>query len=206
MNLHQRATLAVSVVVACPTLAHAHHPMGKATPSNLFEGLASGIGHPVIGIDHLLFVLAVGVACYAFKRGAGSVLAFLAATLAGTTAHLYQANVPYAEAWVAVTLVVAGVLLLTASPLLKSGAAAAFFALAGLAHGYAYGEAIVGAEPTPLAAYLIGFTIVQLAIVIAGFVVARTLDRRRPALRAPRAFGGALSVAGAAFLVLALAG
>jgi urease accessory protein len=104
-----------------------------------------------------------------------------------------------------VTLVAAGVLLLRASPLLKSGAAAGFFAIAGLVHGYAYGEAIVGAEPTPLAAYLAGYTVVQVAIVFAGFGLARVLDTRRPALGAARAFGGALSIVGAAFLVLSLA-
>src|SRR5688500_3875125 len=129
MNVHQRAFIATPVAAGLPSLAHAHHGMDNATPSTLYEGLVSGLAHPVIGLDHLFFVFAVGVACYFFRRGAGSVAAFLAATLAGTIVHLYQATVPYADAWVAVTVVVAGVLLWRASPLLKSGAAAAFFAI-----------------------------------------------------------------------------
>ena len=31
-------------------LAHAHHPMGGATPETFTQGLLSGFGHPIIGI------------------------------------------------------------------------------------------------------------------------------------------------------------
>ncbi|NES66951.1 MAG: urease accessory protein UreJ, partial [Okeania sp. SIO2D1] len=41
-----------------------------------------------------------------------------------------------------------------------------FAAIAGIFHGYAYGEAIIGAEMTPLFAYLLGFTVVQLLIAL----------------------------------------
>ncbi|WRH65888.1 MAG: HupE/UreJ family protein [Planktothrix sp. GU0601_MAG3] len=36
--------------------------------------------------------------------------------------------------------------------------------VAGLFHGYAYGESIMGAEMTPLISYLAGFTVIQLTI------------------------------------------
>ena len=201
-NVYPRNAIAFSVL-AVPAVAHAHHAMDNATPATLYEGLLSGLAHPVIGLDHLVFVLALGAACYCLRVGGGSVAAFLVATLAGTAAHLQQASVPFAEAWVAATLLIAAVFLLRRSAPMQRGVAAGFFALAGLVHGYAYGEAIVGAEATPLAAYLAGFTLVQLAIVAAGYALARALDRRR--LAPARAFGGALSVAGAAFLALALA-
>jgi urease accessory protein len=42
-------------------------------------------------------------------------------------------------------------------------------AASGLFHGHAYGEAIFGAETTALTAYLVGFTIIQLAISGAAF-------------------------------------
>jgi urease accessory protein len=71
-------------------------------------------------------------------------------------------------------------------------------------HGYAYGESIVGAEPTPLVAYLAGFTLIQLAIVLAAFAAARYVDRGRPSFQTAGAVGGALSVAGVAFLALSL--
>jgi urease accessory protein len=37
---------------------------------------------------------------------------------------------------------------------------------AGLFHGWAYGATIIGAEPTPILAYLAGFGLVQMAIAI----------------------------------------
>lgn len=198
----QRTRLATLLLLATPTLAHAHHAMGGKTPSTLFEGLVSGFAHPVIGLDHLLFVLAIGAACYAFRRGPGTAVAFVAATIVGTGLHLERATIPFAEAWVAGSLIVAGIALLRARPRLAGAAAGAFIALAGVFHGYAYGESIVGAEATPLAGYLVGFTLIQLAIAYGGYALARVLDRRSIDVR--RAFGGALSLTGAIFLALAL--
>ncbi|HEX2827669.1 MAG TPA: HupE/UreJ family protein [Burkholderiales bacterium] len=205
MDLRNRWALASSAALAFPTLAHAHHAMGGTTPSNFFEGFVSGLAHPVIGIDHLLFVLAVGAACYAFRLGAGTVAAFLGCALAGTLAHYYRLTVPYAEAWVAASLIVAGALLLLASRRRMSAWLPAFFALAGLAHGYAYGESIVGAEATPLFAYLAGFTLVQIAIALTAYSIARALDRSRPLL-ANHALGGVLSLAGVVLLALSFTG
>ena len=198
-----RAAAASIALLAVPAVAHAHHAMDNATPSTLYEGFVSGLAHPVIGLDHLVFVLALGAACYCLRAGAAAVVGFLVATLLGTAAHLRLLDVPFAEAWVAASLLAAAVLLLLGSSMMKSGVVAGFFALAGVVHGYAYGEAIIGAEATPLAAYLAGFTLIQLALVGGGYVLARALDRRE--LRPARAFGGALSVAGAVFLTLALA-
>jgi urease accessory protein len=202
--MRTRHYAALIVSAALPVLAHAHHPMGGATPATAVEGLLSGFGHPVIGLDHLLFVLAIGAACYYFGQRAGAVATFLLATIVGTVLHLWQAAVPYPDAWVAVTLVLFGVLLLNTGPVLRSRAAVGLFALAGIAHGYAYGEAIVGAEQTPLFAYLAGLTAVQVLVVLAGYGLARFIDRKRPHLRSARAIGGTLSVAGAAFLLMSL--
>src|SRR5207249_12167708 len=55
-------TALVAVLFLFTTSAFAHHVMGGATPSTLVEGLLSGIAHPVIGPDHLAFLLAIGIA------------------------------------------------------------------------------------------------------------------------------------------------
>jgi len=204
MRIRQFAALVIST--ALPVLAHAHHPSGGATPATALDGLLSGFGHPVIGLDHLLFVLAIGAACYYFGQRAGAVAAFLLAALGGTVLHLWKTTLTYPDAWVAVTLIGLGVLLINASPVLRSKTAIGLLALAGLAHGYAYGEAIVGAEPTPIFAYLIGLTAVQGAVVLAGYALARMADHRRPNLQTARVIGGTLSVAGLAFLVVSLSG
>jgi urease accessory protein len=188
--------------LALPLTAFAHHAMDKATPASLFEGLVSGLAHPVVGLDHLLFVLAMGAACFYFGRTALTVFTFIAATLAGTAIHLYVGALPYQELWVACSLLVLGVLLFRGHGFLRSKAALELFALFGIVHGYAYGEAIVGAETTPLLAYLTGFALVQFAIAFAGFQIARYAQRT--AGSRPAAVGGALSAAGAVFLTLSL--
>jgi len=47
------------LVFANPTSAH--HTMGGGMPSNFFEGFMSGLAHPVIGVDHLAFIVALGL-------------------------------------------------------------------------------------------------------------------------------------------------
>lgn len=55
----------------------------------------------------------------------------------------------------------------------------AVLVVVGLLHGYAYSESLVGAEPTPLIAYLLGLLLVQLALgALALFVT--TAQRRAP--------------------------
>jgi urease accessory protein len=200
---HYPAMVMTSCAAMLPALAQAHHAMDNALPSTGLQGLLSGLAHPVIGLDHFLFVLAVGATCYYFGQRAGAIAGFLAAALAGTVLHLYSATLPYAEVWVALSLVILGVLLVLAAPVLRSKGMPAFFALAGIAHGYAYGEAIVGAEQTPLFAYLAGYTLVQVLVVFAGYALARYVAQKRPSAPALQAIGGALSIAGVAFLLLA---
>ncbi|MEM9273909.1 MAG: HupE/UreJ family protein [Cyanobacteria bacterium P01_F01_bin.143] len=50
--------------------AQAHHPLGGGTPANFIEGLLSGFGHPIIGLDYFAFVIAFGlIAVLTAKRG-----------------------------------------------------------------------------------------------------------------------------------------
>jgi urease accessory protein len=186
--------------LAAPLSANAHHAMDSALPGNLLQGFVSGLAHPVIGLDHLLFVIAVGAACYYFGRRTGPVAVFVGGALTGTGLHLYGATLVFAEVWAALSLIALGLLFFAGGALLKRHAGLVFFGLAGAAHGYAYGESIVGAEATPLIAYLAGFTLVQLAVIVAAFAAARYLDRIKPSFRGAHALGGILSIAGAAFL------
>ena len=69
-------------------------------------------------------------------------------------------------------------------------------------HGYAYGEAIVGAQPTPLVAYLVGFTLVQGLIAIAASALCQRIvsQRRRFGLLLIRLVGCVICGVGAALL------
>jgi urease accessory protein len=165
-------TAAIVAVTLAATPALAHHPMGGRVPANLFEGLMSGIAHPVISVDHLVMVVAIGLLAAMKRQGWWMPIAFVLTAILGTGLHLQSVSLPEAELWVAVSVLVLGGLMLWQKRL-NLATIVAFGGLAGLAHGYAYGEAIIGAETTPLVAYLMGFTAVQLAITLGAMQAAK---------------------------------
>jgi len=166
------------------------------------QGLLSGLGHPIIGPDHLAFVLAVGLIAAFFTRGYALALVFVGATLVGCLVHLAALDLPAVGPLVSASVIAAGALLALRRSIGQRGFAG-LVGIAGVFHGYAYGESIVGAEPTPLAAYLIGFAVVQSAIALGTFAGARLLLAKAGPLAIPalRTAGGAIALAGAVFFV-----
>ena len=70
--------VAVQLLISAP--AWAHHPLGGRLPANFWEGIISGFGHPVIGFDHLAFVIASGLIALKITGGVLIPLAFVIAT------------------------------------------------------------------------------------------------------------------------------
>ena len=145
--------------------AIAHHPMGAKMPANLWEGLLSGMGHPIIGIDHLSFVVGVGLIAAGMSNRISILASFIATAILGTVIHILSIDLPLAEIAIAISVVVLGAMLALKQKL-NTPLLIIFAAIAGIFHGYAYGEAIIGAEMTPLLAYLMGFTVIQLFIAL----------------------------------------
>lgn len=202
-----RGTLALSsgLLLIASTPALAHHVMGGMTPQTFSQGLLSGLAHPVIGLDHFAF-LVVAILLTSALKGATRFLvplAFIGATVAGTVLHLGEASIPMPEMLVALSVVIGGVLALTRR---YPGAFAlsTIFGVFGILHGYAYGESIVGAEPTPLLAYLAGFAAIQYALIIAGVLGLGKLASRseQASLIAARIGSTAAMLTGGVFLVL----
>ena len=163
------------------------------------QGLFSGIGHPVVGPDHLVFTLVVGVLATRFKPGWVIPSAFLVAALAGTGLHLMAFDLPAPEFMISLSVLIFGVLAVYGNRL-NIAVVAMLAAIAGSFHGYAYGEAVVGAEMTPLLSYLIGFTAVQGAIAASAFwVIQRGINPGQLAQRL-RYVGLVVCGAGGAFL------
>ena len=140
--------------------------MGDSSQLTGWTGLISGIGHPLLGPDHLLFLLAI--AFIGLKRPVGWILPMLAIGLGGSLISQFiplpDAVAPWAEALVSLSLVVEGLIALSVAP------AAWLLPLFGL-HGFLLGSTIVGAEPTPLLTYFFGLLIGQavlLALVCSG--------------------------------------
>src|SRR5262249_8336331 len=189
--------LAIAGLVLTAGNASAHHMMGGRTPSTFAEGFLSGLGHPVIGADHLAFLVGLGIAVGVGGLSLFSPLLFLIAMACGVAAHVAAVNIPCAELIVALSVLAAGGLLATG----RSVHLAWWMALlvvAGFFHGYAYGESIFGAESTPLAAYLAGLVVVQAILTVGVALVTRTLWQSK---LGPRLAGAAIGGVGFAVLV-----
>ena len=190
---------ATVLLTALPALAH--HPMGGTTPQTFIHGLLSGIGHPIIGIDHLAFVAAIGLAAAFTQARAMLPLAFAGATVAGCGLIVAGITLPMTEVVITASVVLLGGLAMLGRTL-PITMFAALIAVAGLFHGWAYGEAIVGAEPTPLLAYLLGFAITQFAIAAAvAWAVSSLWRATEPSALRPRLAGALVAGIGVALLV-----
>jgi urease accessory protein len=189
------------------TPAFAHHAMGGELPRTAWHGLFSGLGHPIIGVDHLAFVLGVGLMAYLAGRVVLMPLLFAAATVLGCVLHVQGYTLPLSEMAIAFTVAVAAAVAVWRARL-PAALLAPLLVLAGAFHGYAYGESIVGAEPAPLAAYLAGFGLIQGCLAVGTAVALRVAARRNYVSEAVvlRTAGGAIALAAAFAFVGVVAG
>lgn len=198
----------VLLIIATPALAH--HPLDGRLPANFFEGIMSGFGHPIIGFDHLAFVIASGLLAAKMGRGILIPIAFTIATALGAIIHLQAIDLPIPEIVIAASVVLFGVLLITGKQQNQSPNYQAMLvglaALAGIFHGHAYGEGIFGAETTPLMAYLLGFTIIQIAISLGVYALATQVMKTASIKTMTRFAGLAITAIGMVFLTSAITG
>lgn len=202
-----RLFLAAAAALAVSTPALAHHPMGGTTPATLMDGLLSGFGHPVLGLDHFAFILAAGLLAAPRIRALLLPLAFVAGSFGGSLLHLGEVSLPGGEYLIAGSVVLMGYLLASGRRI-SDGLVAAILGFAGLLHGHALAEAIFGAEATPLTAYLGGLAVTEYAIAAAVVLGWRLLARAGRASMPGfnHMAGAAVALTGAVFLVLNVAG
>ena len=162
------AALLMLLAGASPALAH--HPFEgvAATELNPLQGLISGIGHPLLGADHLLFLVAI--VFLGLRQPVRWVLPLLAAGLGGSlltqVLALPESFSAFAEAGVSLSLALEGLIALGVLP------AQLLFPLVAL-HGYLLGGMIVGAEPTPLLAYGFGLFLAQGSVLLLSTTLSR---------------------------------
>ena len=202
LRLPCRAALSVIPFFLMTASASAHHVMGGKIPTTFTEGFLSGLGHPVIGPDHLAFLLAIGVAVGVGGLNLVLPLLFVVASAIGVTLHVNGVNLPGAEIVVAVSVLFAGFLIARGRALPVS-LWAILFAAAGLFHGYAFGESIFGAERSPLHAYLLGLIIVQSVLTVGTALFVRRKAGGVSAI-APRLAGAVIVGVGLATLIAQL--
>jgi len=187
---------AAALLLCANAPAQAHHVMGGQTPMTLLQGFLSGLGHPIIGIDHLAFIAVVGLVAGLARPQLMSPAIFVAASALGVGVHVGGINIPAAELVTAASVLFAGVLVAIGA-VIRQAAWLTVFGIAGLFHGYAYGESIAGAESTPLIAYLAGLVVIQAAL--AGTIALLARRSREGAVRS-RLAGAAIAGIGVTVL------
>jgi urease accessory protein len=161
--------------------------MGGATPVTFVDGLLSGLAHPLIEPPHLAALLLTGVVAARLARPAWIAL-FVGGSFLGTGALGLRFPLPLGETSVTASPLLLAVVLLVRSPAADRAAAIALL-LVGVVHGMAFAEAIVGAEATPLAAYLLGLAGIEGAVAGATAAVVLAVFGARPQRKA-RLFAG----------------
>lgn len=179
-------TLAAALaLLAAPALAH--------TGQGDVSGFLHGLEHPILGPDHLLAMLAVGlwsgfVLPHRFWAGAA---AFMAAMAAGAGLSWAGIGYPAVETVIVASVVAFGLLTLVArrgQPAWVTGASLAAIAVFASAHGHAHATEAAGNA----LAYLAGFLISTAALHLAGIGIARAVAAR-PLVQQAMGAGIALS-------------
>jgi len=185
----------LALLLAAPALAH--HPMQTMhLEPTAFTGLLSGLAHPLLGPDHLLFLIAL--ALVGVQRSGRWMISLLVVGLAGTALGLALPGLPAAELLVSLTLVVEGLVVARRLPQLLLVPA---FAL----HGYVLSSTVIGWESTPIASYLVGLVLSQGALLLLALWGLRSAAQRLDG-SARTLLAGALVGVGCAFSWTTLVG
>jgi urease accessory protein len=185
---------AVAALASGPAAAHGFGAQGA--------GFAAGFGHPLLGLDHLLAMVAVGL--WAAQLGGRAIwqvpAAFVGALALGASLALAGVAAPAVEPGIMVSLLVMG-LLVAFAVRLPAAVGTALVAVFAVCHGHAHGTEMPMAA-TPLL-YGAGFLLATMALhasgVALGWTGARLLS---PALA--RTAGAAVATAGLWGLFVAL--
>lgn len=188
----QLALLAAPALLLCAGLAVAHPGHEHAHGG----GFAAGLTHPLLGLDHLLAMLAVGLWSLRQSRAFSLAAPLLAAGGMLLGAGLAWAGfvLPGVGFGIAMSVLLAGVLIaaLVKVPALAGAGVVVTFMLF---HGHAHGSEMP--QGASMLAYLAGFTLATLVITYAGRTAGALLMAREN--RILRALGVAIAAVGALF-------
>mgnify|MGYP001584419800 CR=1 FL=1 len=163
------------------------------------NGFTSGLFHPLLGLDHLLAILAVGIISAKIGGRAAFIIptAFVSVMAIGGILAIAGIGLPAVETGIALSVLFFGVLIaLSKSPSLKT--AIAFVALFALFHGHAHGEEMpVIASPV---LYAIGFIASTAILHFSGALIGHYAKKTVFRANLLRFSGAAMSATGLLFL------
>lgn len=176
------------MVTATAASAHDGHDAGT--------GFTSGLLHPMLGLDHLLAMAAIGF--WSVRQSAtlknSTPLFVIGGMVVGAAIAWGGLSLPGVETGISLSVILAGILIATLAKLpttVGGSLVAAFMVFHGFAHG---AEMPAGAT---LVAYLVGFSIATLALTFAGRGLGALSLKSHS--RVTRAIGAALVGAGVMF-------
>ncbi|MGF1643610.1 MAG: HupE/UreJ family protein [Thiotrichales bacterium] len=182
------ALLAFALLAATPAIAH-------DLPGAHAHGFWAGLMHPVLGMDHLLAIVALGLWA-SLLRGRARWLApaaFIAFLLLGGLLGLGGIVIPHLEIGIALSVLVFGLMLATL--VRNAGIAIALAAGFALFHGNAHGVEMPAALDAAL--YTIGYVSATAALTFAALGAGSWVQAKQQRLL--RWGGGALAVFGLAW-------
>lgn len=161
------------------------------------HGFNAGMAHPLLGIDHLLVMLAVGL--WSVQQGGQRIwqlpLAFVLTMLLGGALGMNGLVLSWMETGIAVSLAMIGLLLVFAVRL-PTMYGALFCAAMALLHGMAHGSELP-ASVSPLA-YAAGFALASSLLHLSGMALGRVSGRILLLLRLA---GGGMVLTGAGLIL-----
>jgi len=178
-----------------PAFAHPHHEAHQHV-----AGFEAGFTHPLMGLDHLLAMLTVGVvAARSGRRAIWLVPAtFVACMAAGGIAGIFGSPLWGVEQGIALSVLLLGVAV-AAGRRLPSAVVLASCGVFGFFHGHAHGAEMPSLAQPVL--YALGFVLATVLLHAAGIIIARTAARTAPRQTALRLSGAAMAIVGAALLM-----
>ena len=165
LKLMHRHIGAIAVLILISLLSSLSGTPDIHTISNSWEGFIWGLADPVISLDCLAGIIAIGLLSSVFARGAAIAACFVFAAVLGIVIHIFYLNLlsteiamPSAGAAIAISTIVFSTMLML--PNQPNFIVLALVAVsAGFFQGYADAESIIGAGMMPLIAYILGITL-----------------------------------------------
>lgn len=181
----------LTVFLSLPAQAHELHSTG---------GFISGFNHPVLGFDHMLAMICVGI--LSTKLGGRAIwtvpAVFVLFMLFGGIVGLLALPIPFVEFGIAASVLLLG-LALAIDKKLPQWLVMAFVATFAIFHGHAHGvEMPQLAEP---ALYVLGFICGTSAIHIVGVILGIAMQDKDPRNRLVRSSGGVIALVGGYLLL-----
>jgi urease accessory protein len=187
MNLKRITPAAAIVAISATAPALAHTGIGAT------NSFSAGFMHPLLGLDHLTVMIAVGL--WAAQKGGRALwawpLAFVGVMLVGGILGMAHVAVPFVEPGILASVVALGLLVAAAADL-PVGVGAAIIGTFALLHGHAHGSEIP--ETAGGVEYAAGFALATASLHLVGIGAGLTFGTRFRTL--VRATGAAVALIG----------